>query len=292
MIASELPHAIGRDGRSIEGERNALLPWWSITKTVLAAAVLRLVDRGTLSIDDRYEDAPYTIRQLLQHTSGLNTYGGPYYQAAVANGDPVWSVEELLERRNVRQLLFRPGEGWAYSNIGYLFVRRLIEASTGSDLDQALAALVFGPMRIKGTRIALGPGDMARTLWGNPTNYDPRWVYHGLLIGPPSDAVQFLRSLFAPEFLSRQVLMSMQDRHVLAGEVPGRPWLEIGYGLGLMMGNMRAIGRAVGHSGVGHDTVSSLYLFPDYQDHPIIAVFAKGTDEGATEREAVRLAIG
>jgi D-alanyl-D-alanine carboxypeptidase len=221
MIGSELPHAIGRDGRPIEGERNALLPWWSITKTVLAAAVLRLVDRGTLSIDGRYEDAPYTIRQLLQHTSGLNTYGGPHYQAAVANGDPVWWVEELLERRNVKQLLFRPGEGWAYSNIGYLFVRRLIEASTGSDLDQALADLVFGPMRIKGTRIALGPGDMARTLWGNPTNYDPRWVYHGLLIGPPSDAVQFLRSLFVPEFLSRQVLMSMQDRRILGGEVPG-----------------------------------------------------------------------
>ena len=73
------------------------------------------------------QNRPYTIRQLLQHTAGLNTYGGPPYCAAVAAGDPVWPVAELLARVKADRLIFSPGEGWAYSDVGYLFVRQLIE---------------------------------------------------------------------------------------------------------------------------------------------------------------------
>ena len=54
------------------------------------------------------------------------------------------------------------------------------------------------------TRIAATPEDMARSHWGNPSGYDPRWVYHGLLVGPPSDAVAFLRGAFSGAFLSAQ----------------------------------------------------------------------------------------
>jgi CubicO group peptidase (beta-lactamase class C family) len=66
-------HAIGRGNDPTCGESDALFPWWSITKTVLAAAVLRLADSGRLSLDNFYRDRPHTIRQLLQHTAGLNT---------------------------------------------------------------------------------------------------------------------------------------------------------------------------------------------------------------------------
>ena len=45
-------HAIGRGNDPTYGESNELFPWWSITKTVLAAAVLRLADRGKLSLDN------------------------------------------------------------------------------------------------------------------------------------------------------------------------------------------------------------------------------------------------
>ena len=82
---------------------------------------------GGLSLDNFYRNRPYTIRQLLQHTAGLNTYGGQPYRAAVAAGDPVWPVAELLARVKADRLIFEPGAGWAYSNVGYLFVRQLIE---------------------------------------------------------------------------------------------------------------------------------------------------------------------
>lgn len=292
MERNNLPHAISLGSGPTEGESDALFPWWSITKSVLAAAVLRLADQGRFSLDDCYHHHPYTIRQLLQHTAGLNNYGGERYRAAVAAGDPVWPVAQLLARVNAGRLIFSPGKDWAYSNVGYIFVRQLIEEKVGLEIDEALRMLVLGPMGIERTRIARTPDDMKLTFWGNPHDYDPRWVYHGLLIGPPSDAVDFLRRLFSGTFLSEDARSAMKTMHRLGGSVAGRPWTKIGYGLGLMMGEMRDAGTAFGHSGAGPDSVSSLYCFSELPGSPVVAVFRHGSDEGMTESEAVRLAVG
>jgi D-alanyl-D-alanine carboxypeptidase len=291
-MENELPCAINRGSGPTEGRSVALFPWWSITKSVLAAAALRLADQGRFSLDDFYNHRPYTIRQLLQHTAGLNNYGGQAYREAVAAGDPVWPVAELLGRVNAERLIFTPGRDWAYSNVGYIFVRQLIEEKSGLEIGEALRMLVFEPMAIRRTRIATMPDDMKQTFWGNPDGYDPRWVYHGLLIGPPSDAADFLRRLLSESFLSESARSAMKTMHALGGSIAGRPWTRIGYGLGLMMGEMADAGTAFGHSGVGHDCVSSLYCFSGLPGSPVVAVFGQGTDEGITEAEAVRLALG
>jgi D-alanyl-D-alanine carboxypeptidase len=292
MTQNDLPHAIMRGSGPAEGCSDALFPWWSITKSVLAAATLRLADQGRLSLDDFYRQSPYTIRQLLQHTAGLTNYGGPQYLAAVAAGDPVWPVAELLARVNADRPIFNPGEGWAYSNIGYLFVRQLIEQHTGLEIDAALRLLVLGPLGLARTRIANTADDIKLTFWGNPHGYDPRWVYHGLLIGPPSDAAGFLRNLFSGTLLSEGARSAMKTMHALGGSIAGRPWTKIGYGLGLMMGEMGEAGTVFGHSGAGPDSVSSLYCFSELPGSPVVAVFGQGSDEAITESEAVRLAVG
>jgi len=290
MDSPKLFHAIARADTPIEGESTALFPWWSIAKTVLAVAVLRLADQGKIALDDRYEDRPYTIRQLLQHTAGVNDYGGAAYRSAVAAGDPVWPVAELLARVKAERLMSKPGEAFAYSNVGFLFLRQFIEATVGLELDAALRLLVFAPLGVERARIASTADEMARTHWGNPTCYDPRWVYHGLLIGPPSDAVAFLRRAFSGGFLSAQSLAAAMDMRALGDALPGRPCTKFGYGLGLMMGEMGSAGRVYGHSGVGPDSVSALYCFPDLPGAPIVAVFGRGAVEGVAEFEALRLA--
>ena len=57
------------DGEAID------VPWWSFTKTVLAAAALALVRDGRLALDEPLPGRPYTLRQLLQHRAGLTDYG-------------------------------------------------------------------------------------------------------------------------------------------------------------------------------------------------------------------------
>src|SRR5260370_20359292 len=51
------------------------VPWWSFTKTILASAALVLVRDGRLTLDCPVRDRPFTLRQLLQHQSGLVDYG-------------------------------------------------------------------------------------------------------------------------------------------------------------------------------------------------------------------------
>jgi D-alanyl-D-alanine carboxypeptidase len=290
MKAIERPAAILRTALPIQGESGVMVPWWSITKSVLSAAILKLAEEDAVRLDDNFEDWPFTIQQLLQHTSGLPTYGGSAYQQAVAEGQSAWTVDALLARCNARRLLFHPGEGWAYSNIGYLFIRQLIERVTASDLDAALQQLIFAPLQIAKTRVALTPSDLLQTHWGNQTNYDPRWVYHGLLIGPPSDAVMFLARLWAGDVVRPELLSAMKVPRILGGELPGRPWRTTGYGLGLMIGMMDGVGRVVGHSGRGPASVSALYTFLDLPGRPTVAAFAQGSDAGVAEHEAVRLA--
>lgn len=291
MSSITLHHAVQMDGQDISASSDALFPWWSITKSVLAAAVLRLVDQGRVDLNKSYGDKPYSIRQLLQHTAGLSTYGGAAYHDAVASHELVWPVEEMLRRVQSDQLIFEPGQGWAYSNVGYLFVRHFIEQQMNLDLNAALSELIFNPMGMQRTRIAITPADLAETYWGNSSGYDPRWVYHGLLIGPPSEAVRFLGNLLSETFLSNRYRAELLNEYVLEENVEGRPWTRAGYGLGLMIGEMGKAGRVCGHTGGGPASVSALYRFSEIAGAPIVAVFGDGTDGSATEWEAARLAL-
>jgi CubicO group peptidase (beta-lactamase class C family) len=274
-----------------------LVPWWSFTKTALAAGALRLVAEQRLSLDERIPglspgiDRPYSLRQLLQHRAGVPNYGRlAAYHDAVARGDAPWSVEELLQRVAADRLDFAPGKGWAYSNVGYLFVRQMIERASGGDMESSLRRLLFDPLGLRSVRLARTAGDLVDTAWDNRRHYDPGWVYHGLLFGTPVDAAHFLDRLLRGRILPAELLAVMTDPHPLGGPLKGRPWRTTGYGLGLMIGEMEAAGLAIGHSGAGPGSVSAVYHFPEQAPPRTVAVFAQGDDEGVVEQEAARVA--
>lgn len=82
-----------------EYEGDAVVPWWSVGKTVLATAALALVRDGKIALDAPIASQAFTLRQLLQHRAGLANYGPlPEYKAAVARGDEPWSDEDMLAR--------------------------------------------------------------------------------------------------------------------------------------------------------------------------------------------------
>lgn len=267
------------------------VPWWSFTKTALAAAVLQLVARGAVALDAPVMGRAYTLRQLLQHRAGVPNYGGlPEYHEAVRRGDKPWEVDALFERVGLDRADFAPGQGWRYSNVGYLIVRRLIEAATGVDLETALRSLVFDALDLRSVHCVTTVEDMAATAWGNTRGYDPGWVYHGLLAGTPADAAAFLHRLMAGDVLPPALLAAMCVAHPIGGPLPGRPWRTTGYGLGLMIGEMASVGRAMGHSGGGPGSVCAVYHFADRAVPCTVAAFAQADDEGLTEHEAARLA--
>jgi D-alanyl-D-alanine carboxypeptidase len=115
--------------------RSSSRPWWSFTKTALATAALQLVTQGKLSLDDRIDGGPYTLRQLLQHGAGVPDYGVlASYHEAVRHGEKPWGPAQMLGRVAADRLDFEPGQGWCYSNVGYFFVRQTIEKVTSTTL--------------------------------------------------------------------------------------------------------------------------------------------------------------
>ncbi len=235
--------AIVADGR-VTADDARPVPWWSFGKTVLAAAALQLVAAGALSLDQQVADEAFTLRQLLSHRAGLSDYGLlPEYHAAVARGDAPWSEAEMLARLPPPH---SPDARFGYSNVGYLHVRRLIERASGSDL-----GTVFAPFGISGVRIVASAADLADTAWGNAQNYDPGWVYHGLLAGPAGSAALFLDRLLTGALLPPSLLAEMRTALPLTLPDDGRPWRDGGYGLGLMIGTGEPAVLFEGHTGGG-----------------------------------------
>jgi CubicO group peptidase (beta-lactamase class C family) len=283
--------AVVEDGVVADGrEADRIVPWWSFTKTVLAAAALVLVRDGILSLDAPVGDKPYTLRHLLQHRSGLADYGGvPAYHEAVARNDEPWLVADLLHHADAHRLRYRTGEGWDYSNIGYLFVRRMIEALTGESLGDALGRLVLAPLGIATARIAQERADLAGVAMGNARTYHPGWVYHGLLVGSVEDAAMLLDGLLAGRLLPSGHLTDMLMAHVLPGPIPGRPWMIPGYGLGVMSGEVTGGKKVAGHTGGGPGSTIAVYRRLQGGPARTAAFFATGEDQARTEEGAFRL---
>lgn len=262
----------------------SIVPWWSITKTALAACALLLVAGGRLELDRALSGRKHTLRQLLQHTSGLGCYTDtPDYEAAVHGHADPWSGEQHA-RFAGGPPLFEPDRGWKYSNSGYFLVRAMIEQATGMDVERALQSLVLSPLGIERSFIARTRADLQRSVFGDEDNFHPGWVAHGLLMGPPSDVARFMHRLFTGALLPAPLLAAMRERHPVETELAGRPWRTAGYGLGVMIDIASPHGLCIGHSGQGPASVSAAYHFPELAPPLTIAAFAPTDDQGIAER--------
>jgi D-alanyl-D-alanine carboxypeptidase len=294
-MGSDRFHAaiVRNDGTAkVLGSASSLFPWWSFTKTVLAICALRLAEEGLVDLDQLRRGKPFTLRQLLQHRAGVPEYGTLLcYHNAVSRNDSPWTRARLLEEVQSDRLCFEPGTGWAYSNLGYLFVRDAIEEACGLSLAAALKQFVTGPLELQSAQLATTSTDFCSVHWASGREYDPGWVYHGCLIGTSLDAAKILHALFLGQIMTSKSRQEMLDIHCVGGAIPGRPWTSCGYGLGLMWGEAGEVGRAIGHSGAGPFCVNAVYHFPDVATPVTVATFSEGSNEGPAEFEAVRLAV-
>ncbi|MDO8406598.1 MAG: serine hydrolase domain-containing protein [Pseudomonas sp.] len=285
-----MPFALVSNGSLLTPEQpDVTVPWWSFTKTVLAAAALSLVRDGLIGLDEGVPEGPFTLRQLLRHEAGLADYSElADYHTAVARHETPWSAAEMLQRLDATRLRYAPGDGWRYSNVGYLFIARLIARVTGLRLEEALTQRVFAPLGLSRIRLAATRADLAYVNMGAASTYDPGWVYHGLLVGPLVEAALCLDRLLDGHLLPQSLLREMQTVRTLGGPIAGRPWVAPGYGLGLMQGMVESGLTLSGHTGVGPGSIIAVYRCIDGNRTASCAVFDEGGDEGAVEAEVVR----
>ncbi len=265
---------------SLPGDANFYI--YSITKSLIATALLHLVGEGLLVLDAPVQnyltDFPLgtsvTLRQLLSHTSGLPDYGGvsAYSEAVKANPSSPWLTEEFLNLAYIQGLQFVPGEGWAYSNIGYLLLKCLLEKITGLSMHKLLNKIIFSPLSLKKTFVPTTLNDVDELTPGYTTffsenelqdmtrSYHPAWVAHSVVISTAPELAKIIDALFKGEILDMSLVEQMSHPIHNLGKYP--LFENLGYGLGLFVDTESPYGLVKGHTGEGPGYSVAAFHFP------------------------------
>ena len=221
----------------------------SITKTYVAAVIVRLDAEGVLSLEDGVDrwlpTAPHaaqlTIRQLLDHTSGLSDYvTAPEILTQLDRPHDPWALIETIADE---PLQFAPGTDHAYANSNYVLLGLIIEAATAQSwadhVEQMLASFDLVDTSVAGAPTVTGHlGGVDTTGTFDPSIADAA----GRMVGTAADVARWGSLLAGGEVVSPAAFAQM------ARPVPESLDEEEGYGLGIMI---RSEGeeRYLGHSG-------------------------------------------
>ncbi len=278
---------------------------YSITKTFTAALLLGLRDEGRVSLEDRLARwfprvagaDRIALRQLLNHTAGVPDYGAlaAYHEAVRASPSSPWPFERFAAETFDKALSFEPGSSWAYSNPGYMLLKRIAEEVLGASYATMIRERIAGPLGLDRTFVPESPSDLsglapamsrALTLDGGPRDvrglYHPGWVSHGVVASTPSDVARFFDALFCGALLSRRSRNDMTSL-VPIGLSPAAPsrWRTPSYGLGIMGDPESAFGRLWGHNGGGPGYTTSAAHAPDLSGVSVCAMCAFEGDADA-----------
>jgi D-alanyl-D-alanine carboxypeptidase len=213
----------------------------SDTKTFVSVVLLQLVSEGRLSLDDSvqrwlpnvvsgngYDGSRITVRQLLQHTSGIADYTSDLAVLASADGYRAhrfdhYDPQQIVALAMRQSPVFPVGTSWSYSNTNYVLVGMIIAKVTGRSWAEEVRARVLEPLHLYQTYV---PGDDPRlraphaegyqqfapggplvdtTLW-NPTLGDAA----GALASTPTDLARFWQALLGGRLLPPAQLAQMQ----------------------------------------------------------------------------------
>jgi D-alanyl-D-alanine carboxypeptidase len=239
----------------------------SLTKSYVATVALQLVGEGKLSLDDSVEQRlpgvvpngdKITIRQLLNHTSGLFDFAAdPRVIKPYLNGNfgYHWAPRKLLRIGVSHKPLFAPGAGYAYSSTDYIVLGLIVEVVTGNTLGGELSHRTFRPLGLRATafpttpRIA-NPYAHGYYVFAKPPATDVSGVSPfpwaaGAMVSTGADVLSFYRALLSGRLLEPKLLEAMKTT-VPEGrrtDIPGSR-----YGLGLER-FPTSCGTAWGHNG-------------------------------------------
>ena len=244
----------------------------SSTKTFTAVVILQLVQEGKINLDEPVETylpgllrgegidgSKITIRQLLQHTSGLPEYTDQTgHEDPVANRDNYYSPRDLLDFALKKPADFAPGSQWKYSNTNYVMLSLLAERVTHRPLAEQITKRIIEPLGLAHTYYP-GPGEedirgthphgYHRRSQGeleDITRKDPSEAGGaGAMISTPSELNKFFQAVLDGTLLSQDSIAEMK-KTVDAGQ-PERGVDH--YGLGIISTSLSCGGTAWGHAG-------------------------------------------
>jgi D-alanyl-D-alanine carboxypeptidase len=243
----------------------------SLTKTYTAAVVLQLVAERKLRLTDSIKrwvpglvpnGRKITIRQLLNHTSGLAEFDtDPRYLKPYLSGNFgfYWAPRKLVKLGVSHKPLFAPGatKRTSYSNTNYVLLGLVIEAATGNSIGAELRSRIFRPLHLDQTSYQTKPGlpspyAHGYLVLGKPPATDVTGLSpslspaSGAIVSTAEDVADFYRALLSGHVVRPDLLRAMKTTIIESEpvDIPGQR-----YGLGLEL-FPTSCGNALGHNGV------------------------------------------
>jgi D-alanyl-D-alanine carboxypeptidase len=242
----------------------------SSTKTFMSALALKLAEMNVINLEDSlykwiprfaFVDSTITIRQLLNHTSGIFSISEKpgYADSILANPNRHWSPEEVLNTF-LSTPYFPKGQSFRYSNTNYIILGMIIRHATGTQVSTKLNELILDPLGLDYTFLAVEeivPDTIAHP-WANgiDINATPRtsllsaaWTA-GAMYSSSENTSKWYQMLFGGQVVSQASLTQM---------LTFTQQSDLAYGLGVTRYNFN--GRILfGHSGdIRGYTSSMLY---------------------------------
>ena len=278
----------------------------SITKQFAAALVLKLAEEGQLSLDDPLSKfvpgypepgAHATVRQLLNHTSGIQSYTSIPGWMTAENTSRAFTTAELIAEFRDFPAQFEPGADHAYNNSGYILLAAVIEAVTGQPWHVVLEEQITGPLGLSSIRYGVGEEGMAERAL--PYSRGPDGVIAaqpihmsvpgpgGALVGSVRDLARWADALHGGRVLQPETYAQM----IAPTQLPGGR--TVPYGYGISTGDLRGH-DVIGHSGgIFGGLTDSIYI-PERQ--LFVAVFVNTdvpqTIPGVVARRVAAMAVG
>lgn len=209
--------------KKIKADKNTSFYIASLSKSFTATAILMLRQKGLLRLDDKasqYVKLPeyatnITIRQLLQHTSGIKDYESLFSKTGLTNQDVIhW----LYAQKN---LDFAPDSQFKYSNSGYIILSQIIENVSGKSYTTFMNQHIFGPLNMKNTYVyeptiviqnkALGYNQQKKL-----DDYSILTTGDGGIYSTPEDLYKFDQALRNFRLLNESSTASMYSPHKLS----------------------------------------------------------------------------
>ena len=258
-----------------------VFPIYSITKTLTAICLLRLVEAGQLRLTDEVRDLlpdvglppAITVTHLLRHTSGLHDYGPlrRYHEAVRTGPDRPWSRKQFLDAVLSLGMLAAPGERFSYSNVGYMLLIEIVERITGQTFAEALDMYIVQPLALERMSTLEHVGDLMRCVPGfGPEvtsdgrivdvrgRYHPGWCAPRLVASTAEEVSLVFDRLIAGNVLQPDTLADMLSTIPLSE----RPEETVGVGMGLYSDRSRW-DRLYHHGGGGPGYDLSATVYPD-----------------------------
>jgi D-alanyl-D-alanine carboxypeptidase len=218
-----------------------------VTKTFTAAVVLQLAGEGRLGLDDTVKRwlpnavpgaADITVRQLLNHTSGLYNYTRDLTTDSILRDRlRQWTPQDVVKEACRHEPEFRPGASRAYNNTAYVLLGMLIEQVTGYPYGEQIEGRILRPLDLRHTLVCdhseLLPEPHAHgylPVAGKPvdiTVYNPSQA--GAAGGMVSTATDLNR--FFAELLTGNLLRPSERQEMLTTVATGTPGIESGLGV-------------------------------------------------------------